>query len=191
MVFGNNVTIMTAEYLETSVTRGDNIVKHCRNAHIFPTGRVEATESIKITATNVFKGEGILKAPRITLDVGEFKFTGTIHCTGKCLITSKKAFDASMFKREGGGNFEIRMPSQEVSTATQAASAVAAPHVAKPAAVSVAKPPAASHEEKPVSTPASAVSKQATDSAPQPKGAAPKIDPDFMPGLKRNFFNNS
>lgn len=106
------MAIIISLYHQGGIERGDAIVKECINACLYLTGGVEATKSIKFKAVEVFKGEGYLKAPEITLDVGEFQFTGTIHCTGKCLISSNKAFDASIFKRVGGGTFEIRMPSQ-------------------------------------------------------------------------------
>lgn len=52
-------------------------------------------------------GNGTFQSDTILIHCEKFEFTGTIHCSEKCVIHCSTAFDESCFKREGNGVFVI------------------------------------------------------------------------------------
>lgn len=71
-------------------------------------GTMSSGTEINLTA-GTFSGNGLLMAPIINMKIKEFKFTGTIDCSLKCIIKVKKDFDRTMFKRAGKGEFIIEV----------------------------------------------------------------------------------
>lgn len=70
-------------------------------------GQMIAANEIKLKCGQVFKGEGLMKAPVIDIKTKKFEFTGTIECDQTCTITVQEPFDESQFKRLGQGQFTI------------------------------------------------------------------------------------
>lgn len=70
-------------------------------------GTWESKDDLSVKCTDVFSGDGLLKAPSIRLETKKFNFTGTIECAGRCEIIAEEAFDAGMFTQAGGGTFII------------------------------------------------------------------------------------
>lgn len=56
-----------------------------------------------------FRGKGKIRSEFIVINCNEFNFTGTIDCNVECRIYSRKAFDETIFKREGQGKFIIKI----------------------------------------------------------------------------------
>lgn len=78
-------------------------------------GEFASKSSLKIRCGEVYSGHGSLEAPEIEIIANKFAFGGTIKCTGKCTIITHEPFDNNLFKREGGGTFEIKVdPSVQI-----------------------------------------------------------------------------
>lgn len=80
------------------------------------TGKIVAVESIDLTAKEELSGDGLIEAPVIHISVKTFTFTGTINCSKTCVITAETPFDQSMFKREGNGEFIIKIEEKKTAS---------------------------------------------------------------------------
>jgi hypothetical protein len=54
----------------------------------------------------------VIRSPQIVINSKIFAYTGTIDCSGKCIITAGSAFNEKMFKRKGKGEFIIVIDEQ-------------------------------------------------------------------------------
>lgn len=69
-------------------------------------GELIGTETAKLSCETL-TGKGIINSPEITIRTNIFAYTGTINCTGKCVIIASTPFNEKMFKRVGKGEFII------------------------------------------------------------------------------------
>ncbi len=76
-------------------------------------GTVIGLNSVTLNVKSL-SGSGTISAPTITISCDEFDFTGTISCDGSCRIYTKKAFNPSIFTKEGKGSFTIVISSSAV-----------------------------------------------------------------------------
>lgn len=72
-------------------------------------GNFIAEKTVNLFCGQTLIGSGCIKSPDIKITCGRFDFKGKIICNGTCTIISKEAFDEKMFKREGNGNFIIKI----------------------------------------------------------------------------------
>ncbi|MFV0340600.1 MAG: hypothetical protein ACK5MA_08275 [Parachlamydiaceae bacterium] len=71
-------------------------------------GKLIGVELANISCQTI-TGKGLIQSPEITIKADVFAYTGTIDCSGKCLIIVKTPFNEKMFKRTGGGEFIISL----------------------------------------------------------------------------------
>lgn len=72
-------------------------------------GLLVGYQSATIVADSM-RGTGILRSPKILIEVESFEYTGTIDCSEECTIRSAIPFDETQFKQEGEGKFTILCP---------------------------------------------------------------------------------
>ena len=144
----------TMYYMNAGITEFPVINQKCVEANL--TGQLIATERMLFVVQNKLQGNGLIKGPQLNLEIGDFQFRGTIHCTGKCTLICTKNFDQNMFTRAGGGNFEIiiKAPAakKEVAKVEELTNEMGNTSLNEPApAAQPAQPPAAasSQEAKP------------------------------------------
>lgn len=56
---------------------------------------------------DTYAGAGYVEAPTVIIRVKKFDFSGTIKCSGTCIIHAEEPFNETMFKREGNGKFVV------------------------------------------------------------------------------------
>ncbi|MBA2367437.1 MAG: hypothetical protein H0V82_00250 [Candidatus Protochlamydia sp.] len=72
------------------------------------TGKMIGQNSVNIECDK-FTGNGYVKGPLISIKAKEFLYTGTIECSGECLIITQKPFKHTMFKKAGPGIFKFEV----------------------------------------------------------------------------------
>lgn len=108
----NNGILLGLFHVDVNVTtlsgsgtiRGRNINIKCDDSNF--SGSISASNEC-VMEVKTLGENGTISGDSVTIACDEFKFNGTIFCNGKCTIYAKKAFDESMFKREGTGNFTV------------------------------------------------------------------------------------
>lgn len=88
-----------------TITAGNTVSITC-SSYFGYAGKISAGTECVIKA-KTFDGCSVIRGSTITLICDEFTFTGTVSCDGKCTIYTRKPIDASSFKREGKGTFEV------------------------------------------------------------------------------------
>ncbi len=104
-----NVLCLVASGFFINTSRADF---HSRNVSLnTPTLELDdtivASESCNLTCKETMAGTGLIKSPKIFIKTKKFIFTGTIECTGECVIIAQQSFNKKMFKRKGCGKFKI------------------------------------------------------------------------------------
>lgn len=69
-------------------------------------GTLSASQALAVSCGAVI-GDGLIAAPQIFIRADDFSFTGTINCSGECVIFAANSIDPTAFKFEGGGKLII------------------------------------------------------------------------------------
>lgn len=96
--------------LEAGFSNNGRFQSNCLNLTVNGTldnnGQLIGLESAYISC-HTLSGNGLILSPSITIQAELFAFTGTIECSGKCVIITRVPFNENMFGRRGGGEFVI------------------------------------------------------------------------------------
>src|SRR5690242_13144831 len=104
------LTVLFTGFAEAGFINGGKFQGKQLNLNVAGTlennGQLIGTESARINCDTI-TGKGLIESPDITLRTHTFAYTGTINCSGKCVIISSTPFNEKMFKRMGKGEFII------------------------------------------------------------------------------------
>lgn len=107
---------LAADFNNTSRLVSDNVRLNVSGQYE-NSGQIIGRNSICLNC-DALTGNGRIRAPKITIKTKVFNFTGSISCSETCTIITSEPFDEKMFKRKGGGKFEIIVNSDEPSKKT-------------------------------------------------------------------------